>query len=92
MGRCCASARCDVNLPCFSSRSVVLLGHQLPSSVRYRRNHAIEFLHGYTYSGHPVACAAAVATLGLMAQERLFQRAAQMGPVLGRAMHHALKG
>ncbi len=55
-------------------------------------SHAIEFLHGYTYSGHPVACAAAVATLNLLAQERLFERAAQMGPVLGRAMHHNLKG
>jgi beta-alanine--pyruvate transaminase len=55
-------------------------------------SHAIEFLHGYTYSGHPVACAAAVATLNLMAQERLFERAALMGPVLGRAMHHNLKG
>ena len=54
--------------------------------------HAIEFLHGYTYSGHPVACAAAVATLQLMAQERLFERAGQMGPLLGRAMHHNLKG
>jgi beta-alanine--pyruvate transaminase len=54
--------------------------------------HAIEFLHGYTYSGHPVACAAAVATLKLMAQERLFERAGQMGPLLGRAMHHNLKG
>jgi beta-alanine--pyruvate transaminase len=54
--------------------------------------HAIEFLHGYTYSGHPVACAAAVATLSLMAQERLFERAGQMGPLLGRSMHQNLKG
>lgn len=54
--------------------------------------HAIEFFHGYTYSGHPVACAAAIATLDLFEQDQLFQRAGQMGPVLGDAMHSALKG
>ena len=54
--------------------------------------HAIEFFHGYTYSGHPVACAAAIATLGLFKQEKLFERAGQMGKVLGDAMHGGLKG
>ena len=55
-------------------------------------DHAIEFFHGYTYSGHPVACAAAIATLELYQQENLFERAGQMGQVLGDAMHSALKG
>ena len=54
--------------------------------------HVIEFFHGYTYSGHPVACAAAVATLNLFKQENLFSRAGEMGKVLGDAMHAALKG
>ena len=54
--------------------------------------HAIEFFHGYTYSGHPVACAAAIATLDLMQEENLFARAGQKGRVLGEAMHSALKG
>lgn len=54
--------------------------------------HAIEFFHGYTYSGHPVACAAALATLELMAQEDLFARAGQQGRVLGDALHSTLKG
>ena len=54
--------------------------------------HAIEFFHGYTYSGHPVACAAAIATLELFQQDNLFARAGEMGPVLGDAMHSALKG
>jgi beta-alanine--pyruvate transaminase len=54
--------------------------------------HAIEFFHGYTYSGHPVACAAAIATLDLFREEQLFERAGEMGPVLGDAMHSALKG
>jgi beta-alanine--pyruvate transaminase len=54
--------------------------------------HAIEFFHGYTYSGHPVACAAAIATLDLFREEQLFERAGQIGSVLGEAMHSALKG
>ena len=54
--------------------------------------HAIEFFHGYTYSGHPVACAAAVATLDLLKQENLFARAGQKGRVLGDAMHSAFRG
>ena len=55
-------------------------------------DYAIEFFHGYTYSGHPVACAAAVATMKLLADEKLFERAAAMGPVLGNAVHAAIKG
>ena len=54
--------------------------------------HAIEFFHGYTYSGHPVACAAAIATLTLLKEEKLFERAGKMGVVLGNAMHSGLKG
>jgi beta-alanine--pyruvate transaminase len=55
-------------------------------------DYAIEFFHGYTYSGHPVSCAAAIATLKLLKEENLFARAGQMGPVLGDAMHSAFKG
>jgi len=54
--------------------------------------HVIEFFHGYTYSGHPVACAAAIATLDLYEEEDLFARAGKMGVALGDAMHSALKG
>jgi beta-alanine--pyruvate transaminase len=54
--------------------------------------HVIEFFHGYTYSGHPVACAAAIATLNLFKEEALFARAGEMAPVLGDAMHAAFKG
>lgn len=41
---------------------------------------AIEFFHGYTYSGHPAACAAAIATLKIYEDENLFQRAADLSP------------
>ena len=54
--------------------------------------HAVEFFHGYTYSGHPVACAAAIATLNLFQEEDLFERAGTMGVVLGNALHSGLKG
>lgn len=53
--------------------------------------HAVEFFHGYTYSGHPVAMAAALATLQLLKEEDLFARARDMAPVLGDAMHSALR-
>ncbi len=39
-----------------------------------------------------MACAAAIATLDLFREEQLFERAGQMAPVLGDAMHSALKG
>jgi len=39
---------------------------------------AIEFFHGYTYSGHPAACAAGLATLAIFEDEDLFKRAADM--------------
>jgi beta-alanine--pyruvate transaminase len=51
----------------------------------------IEFLHGYTYSGHPLACAAAIATQKLFAEEKLFDRARAMEPVFEAALH-GLKG
>ena len=51
----------------------------------------MEFMHGYTYSAHPVACAAANATLALYEREQLFQRAASLAPKF-EAAAHALKG
>ena len=51
----------------------------------------IEFLHGYTYSGHPLACAAAVATQKLFADEKLFERARTMEPHFEAALH-SLRG
>jgi beta-alanine--pyruvate transaminase len=51
----------------------------------------IEFFHGYTYSGHPLACAAGLATLEVYRQENLFQRTAELAPVWEDAVH-SLKG
>jgi beta-alanine--pyruvate transaminase len=48
---------------------------------------AIELFHGYTYSAHPVAAAAAVATLDLYRRDDLFGRAASLAPVFEAAAH-----
>ena len=47
----------------------------------------IELPHGYTYSGHPVAAAAAMATLDIYREEDLFARAAAMAEPFERAVH-----
>ena len=52
---------------------------------------AIELFHGYTYSAHPLACAAGIATLQLYKDEDLFARAAKMAPYFENALH-SLKG
>jgi beta-alanine--pyruvate transaminase len=41
---------------------------------------ATEFLHGYTYSGHPGPCAAGIATLDIYRNEGLFERARELSP------------
>jgi beta-alanine--pyruvate transaminase len=51
----------------------------------------VELFHGYTYSGHPIAAAAACATIDLYEREQLFERAAKMAPVFEEAIH-ALRG
>ena len=53
--------------------------------------HAIELFHGYTYSAHPLACAAGIATLDLYREEDLFTRAKKLEPVWADAVM-GLKG
>jgi beta-alanine--pyruvate transaminase len=48
---------------------------------------AIELFHGYTYSGHPLACAAAIATLDVYREEGLLTRAAELAPYWEQAVH-----
>jgi beta-alanine--pyruvate transaminase len=52
---------------------------------------AIELFHGYTYSAHPLACAAALATLETYKEERLFERARELAPHWEERLH-SLRG
>jgi beta-alanine--pyruvate transaminase len=52
---------------------------------------SIELFHGYTYSAHPISCAAALATLDVYTKEGLLTRAGTLGGHLENALH-ALRG
>jgi len=54
-------------------------------------DNTIELFHGYTYSGHPMACAAGLATLDLYKEEGLFERAASLADYWEDGVH-SLKG
>lgn len=49
--------------------------------------HLVEFFHGYTYSGHPLAVAAGIAAIDVYESEDLFARARALEPVLEQAVH-----
>jgi len=53
--------------------------------------HAVEFTHGYTYSAHPVACAAALATLDVLENQNLIDKSASLSPYFATLLHD-LKG
>ncbi|MCX7691802.1 MAG: aminotransferase class III-fold pyridoxal phosphate-dependent enzyme, partial [Tepidimonas taiwanensis] len=54
-------------------------------------DYALELAHGYTYSAHPVACAAALASLQLLQQDEALARVRALAPVF-EAKVHALRG
>ncbi len=54
-------------------------------------DYMIEFPHGYTYSAHPLACAAGLAALDVLENENMFERVRAIAPVLENAIH-GLKG
>ena len=47
----------------------------------------IDLFHGYTYSGHPLACAAAIAALDIYAEENLFEKAIELGQYWEDGIH-----
>jgi beta-alanine--pyruvate transaminase len=53
--------------------------------------HLVEFTHGYTYSAHPIACAAGLATLDIYRDEKLFEHAKALEPKFADAVM-SLKG
>jgi beta-alanine--pyruvate transaminase len=49
--------------------------------------YALELPHGYTYSAHPVACAAGLVTLDLLERDQLIERVAKMAPLFEGRLH-----
>jgi beta-alanine--pyruvate transaminase len=52
---------------------------------------SVEFAHGYTYSAHPVACAAGIAAMDIFVNEKMSERAAELAPYFEQQVHN-LKG
>ncbi len=74
---------------------VVPLGGVLVSDTVYETSmqgeeHLIEFPHGYTYSGHPLACAAGLAAIQAYEKESMFENASILEPLLESAVHGLL--
>ncbi|MBX2855376.1 MAG: aspartate aminotransferase family protein [Rhodobacteraceae bacterium] len=69
----------------------VLVRQEIHDAFMQGPEHLIEFFHGYTYSGNPMACAAGLGTLETYADEGLLSRAREIGPYWEEALH-ALKG
>ena len=53
-------------------------------------DHAINLFHGYTYSAHPMACAAGIATLDVYKEEKLFDRVGELESYWGEQVHAVL--
>jgi len=75
------------------TNSAIPMGAVLVSEKIYnvltdeKRHKGIELFHGYTYSGHPAACAAALAVLDIFERDQLVQRARDAEPILQNAVH-----
>ena len=67
--------------------AVVARRHVYDSIVNAAPENTIELFHGYTYSGHPLAAAAALASLDTFEQENLYQRANELAPYFEDAVH-----
>jgi len=65
----------------------VLVDQRIYDDFMHGPERTIELFHGYTYSGHPLAAAAALAALDVYADEGLFARAAALAPVFEAALH-----
>ncbi|MBD0335576.1 MAG: aspartate aminotransferase family protein [Cyanobacteria bacterium Co-bin13] len=65
----------------------VLVRDEIHEAFMHGPDNAIELPHGYTYSGHPLACAAALATLDTYQEEGLFENARSLAPYWEEAVH-----
>jgi beta-alanine--pyruvate transaminase len=69
----------------------VIAKHEIYETFMNAPPNTIEFFHGYTYSGHPLATAAACAAIDLYREEKLFARGAEMSGYFAEGAH-SLKG
>jgi beta-alanine--pyruvate transaminase len=65
----------------------VAVGSHIYDALMQGPIETIELFHGYTYSGHPAAAAALIATLGIYAREKLFERARELEAYWEEAVH-----
>jgi beta-alanine--pyruvate transaminase len=65
----------------------VLCSRAVHDGVVQGPENLIELFHGYTYSGHPVACAAGLATLDIYAREGLLTRGAELARLWADTLH-----
>lgn len=65
----------------------VLVKKEIHDAFMTGPEHLIEFFHGYTYSGNPIASAAGIATLDTYKEEGLLTRGAELAPYFEEALH-----
>ncbi len=65
----------------------VLVRDEIYDQIVSGRGENVEFFHGYTYSGHPLAAAAGLATLKVYDEEGVFEQARVLEPIFEEAIH-----
>ena len=65
----------------------VFVSNEIHDAFMHGPEEVIELFHGYTYSGHPVAAAAAIATLNIYENEHLFEKALSLESAWADALH-----
>lgn len=101
LGKAFAAERFNV-IPDMMTVAKGITNGVIPMGAVFARNHVhdafmngppgmIELFHGYTYSGHPMACAAGLAVLDIYRDEKLFDRALENEKFFGDSVH-GLKG
>jgi beta-alanine--pyruvate transaminase len=84
---CCAKGMTNGSVP----MGATIVRESLYQTIADRAANQIELFHGYTYSAHPLACAAALATMDVYEQENLFGRVTRLAPVWEESAH-SLRG
>jgi beta-alanine--pyruvate transaminase len=97
LGDSCAAAYFDVQPDLITTAKgltngaipmgAVMVSDKVHDGIMTGPENMIELFHGYTYSGHPLACAAGIATLDVYEEENLFCRAHDLAPYWQEAIH-----